>query len=244
MFIAEKVYIDECLHPEGTDDEIYDKYQILFTYVAEENGKVEGTTYELHTFTDEEGNYVEPTPIVPEADVVATPDAGYHISKWIDESSTELGNGIAPEFEDVTYTTNQIFKVSFAELESVTIHYEAKDGGSVTNAEDVINPEIGTLEGSKAACNDGYEFDGWYLNDEKISSDLEFVPTKNAEGRYEEATYVAVFKKKKIPADPDKKDDGTNTSTQTNMKIYMTMLIGSGLLGSLLLILRKKREQE
>lgn len=62
--------------------------------------------------------------------------------------------------------------------------------------------------------------------------------------RYEEATYVAVFKKKEIPADPDKKDDDTNTSTETNMNAYMTMLIGSGLLGSLLLILRKKREQE
>ena len=231
-------------NPEDPGDNIPDKYQILFTYEATENGQVEGTTYELHTFTDEDGNYVEPTPIVPEADVVATPDAGYHIDKWVDESSTDLGNGTAPEFDDTTYTTNQTFTVSFAELESVTIHYEAKDGGSVTNAEDVINPEIGIPEGSKAVCNDGYEFDGWYLNNEKISSDLEFVPTKNAEGRYEEATYVAVFKKKEIPVDPDKKDDDTNTSTQTNMNAYMTMLIGSGLLGSLLLILRKKREQE
>lgn len=230
--------------PENPGDNIPDKYQILFTYEATENGQVEGTTYELHTFTDEDGNYVEPTPIVPEADVVATPDAGYHIDKWVDESSTDLGNGTAPEFDDTTYTTNQTFTVSFAELESVTIHYEAKDGGSVTNTEDVINPEIGTPEGSKAVCNDGYEFDGWYLNDEKISSDLEFVPTKNAEGRYEEATYVAVFKKKEIPVDPEKKDDDTNTSTQTNMNVYMTMLLGSGLLGGLLLILRKKREQE
>ena len=229
---------------EDPGDNIPDKYQILFTYEAKENGVVTGETYELHTFTDEDGNYVEPTPIVPEADVVATPDAGYHIDKWVDESSTELGNGTAPEFDNTTYTTNQTFTVSFAELESVTIHYEAKDGGSVTNAEDVINPEIGTPEGSKAVCNDGYEFDGWYLNDEKISSDLEFVPTKNAEGRYEEATYVAVFKKKEIPVDPEKKDDDTNTSTQTNMNAYMTMLLGSGLLGSLLLILRKKREQE
>ena len=231
-------------NPEDPGDDIPDKYQILFTYEAKENGQVEGTTYELHTFTDKDGNYVEPTPIVPEADVVATPDAGYHIDKWVDESSTDLGNGTAPEFDNTTYTTNQTFTVSFAELESVTIHYEAKDGGSVTNTEDVINPEIGTPEGSKAVCNDGYEFDGWYLNDEKISSDLEFVPTKNAEGRYEEATYVAVFKKKEIPVDPDKKDDDTNTSTQTNMNAYMTMLIGSGLLGGLLLILRKKREQE
>ncbi len=231
-------------NPEDPGDNIPDKYQILFKYEATENGKVEGTTYELHTFTDEDGNYIEPTPIVPEADVVATPDAGYHNDKWVDESSTELGNGTAPEFDNTTYTTNQTFTVSFAELESVTIHYEAKDGGSVTNTEDVINPEIGTPEGSKAVCNDGYEFDGWYLNDEKISSDLEFVPTKNAEGRYEEATYVAVFKKKEIPVDPDKKDDDTNTSTQTNMNAYMTMLLGSGLLGGLLLILRKKREQE
>ena len=231
-------------NPEDPGDNIPDKYQILFTYEATENGKVEGTTYELHTFTDEEGNYVEPTATTPDAKVEATADAGYHIDKWIDESSTELGNGTAPEFDNTTYTTNQTFTVSFAELESVTIHYEAKDGGSVTNTEDVINPEIGTPEGSKAVCNDGYEFDGWYLNDEKISSDLEFVPTKNAEGRYEEATYVAVFKKKEIPADPDKKDDDTNTSTQTNMNAYMTMLLGSGLLGGLLLILRKKREQE
>ena len=231
-------------NPEDPGDDIPDKYQILFTYVAESNGSVSGTTYELHTFKDEEGNYVEPTATVPKAQVKATPDAGYHIDKWVDESSTELGNGTAPEFDNTTYTANQTFTVSFAELESVTIHYEAKDGGSVTNAEDVINPEIGTPEGSKAVCNDGYEFDGWYLNDEKISSDLEFVPTKNAEGRYEEATYVAVFKKKEIPVDPEKKDDDTNTSTQTNMNAYMTMLLGSGLLGSLLLILRKKREQE
>ena len=231
-------------NPEDPGDNIPDKYQILFTYEAKENGVVTGETYELHTFTDEDGNYVKPEPTIPDAEVKATANAGYHINKWVDESSTELGNGTAPEFGDTTYTTNQTFTVSFAELESVTIHYEAKDGGSVTNTEDVINPEIGTPEGSKAVCNDGYEFDGWYLNDEKISSDLEFVPTKNAEGRYEEATYVAVFKKKEIPVDPEKKDDDTNTSTQTNMNAYMTMLLGSGLLGGLLLILRKKREQE
>ena len=230
--------------PENPGDEIPDKYQILFTYEAKENGVVTGETYELHTFTDEDGNYVKPEATTPDAEVKATANAGYHIDKWADESSTDLGNGTAPEFGDTTYTTNQTFTVSFAELESVTIHYEAKDGGSVTNTEDVINPEIGTPEGSKAVCNDGYEFDGWYLNNEKISSDLEFVPTKNAEGRYEEATYVAVFKKKEIPVDPDKKDDDTNTSTQTNMNAYMTMLLGSGLLGGLLLILRKKREQE
>ncbi|CBK88048.1 Listeria-Bacteroides repeat domain (List_Bact_rpt) [Faecalitalea cylindroides T2-87] len=101
--------------PENPGDEIPDKYQILFTYKAKENGVVTGETYELHTFKDNEGNYVEPTATTPDAEVKATANAGYHIDKWIDESSTDLGNGTATEFDNTTYTTNQTFTVSFAE---------------------------------------------------------------------------------------------------------------------------------
>ena len=238
--------------PDDGGDGIPDRYQILFTYVAEDNGTVSGTTHELHTFVNDSGEYYEPTPIAPEANVIADSNDGYAIERWRDQNSNDLGNDVAPVFEEHKYSENHTFTVSFTELENVIISYEAQEGGSVNNPQDAINPETGDPQGSTATVNDGYEFEGWYLNDEKISDELTFVPTKNENGRYESATYVAHFSKVAVPVveeekpqTPDKPENskGTDTAEQTKMGLYLSSMSSAGLLGLIMLLKRKKEEK-
>lgn len=240
-----KIYFGkDVIGPEEGGDQIPDRYQLLFTYVAEENGSVSGEVKELHTFVTEDGEYYEPTAMTPEADVTATSDLGYQISGWKDESGEALGNGERPAFEDKTYDTNQTFTVSFEEMDEITISYEATEGGSVDNSQDVINPETGTPKGSTASAKDGYKFVGWYLNGEKVSDDLTFVPQKGEDGRYVSATYVATFEKVETSDNSDKSEntDGTDTAEQTKMGMYASSMASAGLLGLILLLKRKKKE--
>ncbi|MBM6765994.1 InlB B-repeat-containing protein, partial [Faecalicoccus pleomorphus] len=63
-----KIYFGkDVIGPEEGGDQIPDRYQLLFTYVAEENGSVSGEVKELHTFVTEDGEYYEPTAMTPEA---------------------------------------------------------------------------------------------------------------------------------------------------------------------------------
>ena len=174
-------------------DDVPDRYQIVFKYTAEENGTVTGEVTEVHTFGNAEDGYTLPTPTTPDAKVEAAANAGYHIDSWRDEAGTDLGEGTAPEFGTTTYTTDQTFTVSFAENEAVTILYKAEANGSVTSDGETLAPATGTAKGSEAEPDAGYHLDGWYLNDEKVGEDLTFVPSRNDQGIYEAATYVAKF---------------------------------------------------
>ena len=174
-------------------DDVPDRYQIVFKYTAEENGTVTGEVTEVHTFGNAEDGYTLPTPTTPDAKVEAAANAGYHIDGWRDEAGTDLGEGTAPEFGTTTYTTDQTFTVSFAENEAVTILYKAEANGSVTSDGETLAPATGTAKGSEAEPDAGYHLDGWYLNDEKVGEDLTFVPSRNDQGIYEAATYVAKF---------------------------------------------------
>ena len=129
-------------------------------------------------------------------------------------------------------------------MDEVTISYKATEGGSVDNSQDVINPETGTPKGSTASAKDGYKFVGWYLNGEKVSDDLTFVPQKGEDGRYVSATYVATFEKVETSDNSDKPEntDGTDTAEQTKMGMYASSMASAGLLGLILLLKRKKKE--
>ena len=192
-----KLYFAKDVKGGGDDgdepDTVPDKYQVVFRYVAKGHGTVTGTTAETRTFTDKDGSYTLPTPIVPNADVEAKADAGYHITGWADEADEDLGTGIKPDFGKLTYDKDQTFTVTFMENDDVTIRYEAKAHGSVSRDSETVAPATGTAKGSVATPDAGYHFDGWYLGEEKVSDDLNFVPDRNADGIYEEATYTATF---------------------------------------------------
>ena len=192
-----KLYFAKDVKGGGDDgdesDTVPDKYQVVFRYVAKGHGTVTGTTAETRTFTDKDGSYTLPTPIVPNADVKAKADAGYHITGWADEAGEDLGAGIKPDFGKLTYNEDQTFTVTFMENDKVTIRYEAKAHGSVSRDSETVAPATGTAKGSVAKPDAGYHFAGWYLGEEKVSDDLNFVPDRNADGIYEEATYTATF---------------------------------------------------
>ena len=44
-----------------------------------------------------------------------------------------------------------------------------------------------------ATPDTGYHFAGWYHGEDLVSQDLNFIPSRNSEGIYEEATYTAKF---------------------------------------------------
>ena len=127
---------------DGEDpDDIPDKYQVIFRYKAEGSGTVTGTVVETHTYTDAEGGYVLPYPIVPEADVTAVPDMGHDISGWTDEADQDLGTGAAPAFGELAYDTDQTFTVRFEPSEDtayrVEFYYGDENGNYPDTPQDV-----------------------------------------------------------------------------------------------------------
>ena len=74
----------------GTPDGVPDKFQITFTYVANSNGSVSGTTVEVHTIQEFERDAVtgeitkvgEVKPASPKADVTASGNGRYTFSYW------------------------------------------------------------------------------------------------------------------------------------------------------------------
>ena len=101
---------------------------------------------------------------------------------------------------DVTFTAQR------KEKDKVTIKYVAKDGGTVTLANETLNPDTGTAAGSTATANTGYRFVGWYDNSEctgtALSKDASYTQLKPEAGwadktyyaKFESLTYTITFK--------------------------------------------------
>ena len=79
----------------------------------------------------------------------------------------------------------------------ITYKADPDDGGTVSNAGETLNPEIGTAKGSTASASIGYKFIGWYMNGTKISDDKIFVPVKQSD-TWTDMTYIAKFEKMKF----------------------------------------------
>ena len=98
-----------------------------------------------------------------------------------------------------TIAVGGIIKITYVENEPVSIKYIVEMGqesiGSVENDEDLLKPVSGNPKGSKAIAIDGYKFIGWTKNEssEFVSTDVEFKPSRNADGIYEAATFIAHF---------------------------------------------------
>lgn len=118
-------------------DGVPDKYQLVFTYVAEEHGKVNGTVAEVVTRQKDGENFSTENPAYPKADVTATPDNGYKFVNWTSDNPSEASKNIVAvlsrvlqrysatnaEFADV----DEIRKAGFTQDTEFTAHFIASD---------------------------------------------------------------------------------------------------------------------
>ena len=89
--------------------------------------------------------------------------------------------------------------------QSVTLGYEPNDAelGSVSSALETVAAVTGTAKGSTAQAKSGARFDGWYSADGTLlSTNLTFVPTKEAGAVWQGTTYYAHFSAKRSPSTP------------------------------------------
>ena len=126
-------------HPEKPDG-IPDKYQVVFTYVAENHGVVTGTVKEVVTRYDGDKKFSTTAPAYPKADVTATPDNGYKFVNWTSDNPSEASKNIVAvlsrvlqrysatnaEFADVAAIRN----AGFTQDTEFTAHFIASDATS------------------------------------------------------------------------------------------------------------------
>ena len=119
--------------PEGKDDKP-DKYQITFTYVADEHGSVSGITSEVKTVQevkrDETGAI---TSVGPRNDAYPTQpstvkgDTGYHFSKWND-GTEDIAND--DRLKEKGYKYDTVFRAFFeADDQKYTVRFIDEDTG-------------------------------------------------------------------------------------------------------------------
>ena len=87
----------------------------------------------------------------------------------------------------------------------VTLNYASSDEslGTVSNASETIGAVNGKPAGSTAQAKSGARFDGWYSADGTLlSTDLTFVPTREAGTVWQGTTYYAHFSAKRSPSTP------------------------------------------
>ena len=87
----------------------------------------------------------------------------------------------------------------------VTLNYASSDEslGTVSNASETIRAATGKPTGSTAQAKSGARFDGWYSADGTLlSTDLTFVPTRDAGTVWQGTTYYAHFSAKRSPSTP------------------------------------------
>ena len=87
----------------------------------------------------------------------------------------------------------------------VTLNYASSDEslGTVTAGSETIGAVNGKPTGSTAQAKSGAKFDGWYSADGTLlSTDLKFVPTREAGAVWQGTTYYAHFSAKRSPSTP------------------------------------------
>ncbi|MBR4866780.1 MAG: InlB B-repeat-containing protein, partial [Clostridia bacterium] len=176
----------------GIGDRTYTANWAATTYTATFNANG-GTVDPASKSYTIEGKLELPTPAY----------AGHNFGGW--KVTTADGNWVADSVHTGTvvagYYGNVIFTAQWGE-DSVTLTYTAGENGLVKYAEDepsasvseTITAVTGEPKGVTAVPNDGYEFAGWYRNDNMVSDDPTLVPQKNeTTGLYETAGYEAKF---------------------------------------------------
>ena len=175
-------------------DKIPDKYQLVFTYVAENHGKVTGTVKEVATRYDG-GRFSTTAPAYPAANVTATPDAGYDFVKWTSGNpsvpskniiavlSRAFGQGSATnaQFADVAairragFTQNTEFTAHFIASDATTytveVYYEHE--GRYSNVPSKTEPKTGTTDTKATVDPAEYLTTGYVFDDNNVENKLE-----------------------------------------------------------------------
>ena len=164
------------------------------TYTVTYTDGVNGTAFAVQTTS----NVAYSAPI-PAFNGDTPTREGYNFNGWTSNVEGVTPSSTMPA-SDVTFTAQ------WKEKDKVTIKYVAKDGGTVTLANETLNPDTGTAAGSTATANTGYRFVGWYDNSEctgtALSKDASYTPLKPEAGwadktyyaKFESLTYTITFK--------------------------------------------------
>ena len=132
-------------------------------------------TYEVKTIAEEGGTVSEGALYEKgaTATVTATPTEGYEFDGWY-ENGEKVSSDASYSFE-VTKYTQLIAKFSEKTSDPVVETYEVKtiaeEGGTVSKGALYEKGATATVTATPA---EGYEFDGWYENGEKVSSDASY----------------------------------------------------------------------
>ena len=172
---------------EGQNPSIYreiyidsDKNNIVFEY---EKQKV---TYQVYYYLDNviQPDWTESVTVVGGTEVGSVKNKcpnGYHEEKTV------------PGLPTTITTNNKLIEVYYVENEEVTINYEAKTGGSVSQSYETLAPVTDTATGSTASADAGYHFVRWTdAKGNEVGTNPKFVPEK-VNGVNASATYYAVF---------------------------------------------------
>ncbi len=150
----------------------------------------------IKTYTDTAKYTVNDTITILEyADTGFATHDGYKFIGWSTTASSSTA-GFAPGARarvDAADDSNHLYAV-WMEL-SATINYVAEEDGTVSVDRESVRIFTGNATGSTAAPNTGYEFDGWYDEENnKVSDSPTYVPQKKLGLHYVSATYYARFK--------------------------------------------------
>ncbi len=190
--------------PDGTSDNIPDKYQIHITYevdaadAANGRGTLAGTTGEFHTVAEilrDPDNQtiieVKENPAAPKANVTPQPADGYKFVNWTSGGSSYKD---VSDIRKLALSQDTTFTAHFTENSNVTIYYVATEGGTVTKEHEGLAPATGGAEGSTAQAADGYRFVNWTDENGKEVGDAEtFIPVKTGAVWVDGTTYTANF---------------------------------------------------
>ena len=211
-------------------DNIPDDLQIVFTYVADNNGTLKGTTSEYHNKykvkadgTLELGSDGNPIPVEgminPEVNVTITPSTGYKFDSWTDSSNntyntTDALKATPYAVKDETFTAH-FTKDEFAY--KVYKHYE--------NAETVVAKEgTGTFEENILSVSgivlaDAEDYNGHHYILEKVDGTGSVI-TANVDSNRVDIYYVLDEKGGTDPTDPTNpnRPDGVADKYQTVFK--------------------------
>ena len=121
--------------------------------------------------------------------------------KYEDQKSIKLDK----EFPNLKDDNEGVTLYAVWQEQSVTLSYEPNDAelGSVSKASETVAAVKGTAKGSTAQPKSGARFDGWYSADGTLlSTNLTFVPTREAGAVWHGTTYYAHFSAKRRPSTP------------------------------------------
>lgn len=152
--------------------------------------------------------------------------------KYEDQKSIKLDN----EFPNLKDDNEEATLYAVWHERDVTLNYASSDEslGTVSKASETIRAVNGTSAGSTAQPKSGARFDGWYSADGTLlSTDLTFVPTREAGTVWQGTTYYAHFSAKRSPSTPStpaKPDETKPTLTpipeMLNGKDHYAYLLG------------------